>query len=680
MAMRERVHASGVVLALFSGTLMAQQSAEHPEVIVVTASRTEESAASAAAAVSVITAADIARSPADDFGDLLRNVPGINVAQTNARDINVTARGATKILSNSQITLLDGRSTYLDFFGINMWDLLPLQPDEIEQIEVVRGPGGALYGANAMSGVVNIISKRPRDMIGTTLVVGTPYVKIVHADGDDDFAYKISAGLFEQSAYARPRGEVPGSKPPQVYPEFDNEGTTQARVNTRFDWGLGGSNYLSIGAGIASTDGIIHTGIGPFDIDHGTGLSYLQADWHCNELHIGASVRMLDGDATNLLTLAADGNALGFEFVDDTRDLDISNTSDIGDRHTLTYGGSLRMHGFDLAIAPLAGSKNERGVFVQDDIRLSDDLRWVVGIRYDDIDPLHDTVLTPRTSLVYAVSPRHSIRISYNEAFRTPSAINAYLDVGISQAIAPGVWVPAAAVGDAALTQESLEAYEIGYAGRLDSGTELSLSIYRNETADSIDFYVSDYYGPTQLPLPGATLPAALIPCFGAPPGTVGACPQGGLAGIVPATYSYRNIGRTVDRGLELSIERELDAWYVWANASWQDEPRIEGADPIDVNRAPAWRFNLGAGRDAGAVFWNATVNYQGTAYWADVLFASASTDAFTQVNASVGWRFREEKLAFKLIGQNLFDASVQQHIFGDIIGRKVAAQIRVTF
>ena len=73
-------------------------------------------------------------------------------------------------------------------------------------------------------------------------------------------------------------------------------------------------------------------------------------------------------------------------------------------------------------------------------------------------------------------------------------------------------------------------------------------------------------------------------------------------------------------------------------------------------------------------------MNYQDSAYWADVLFARAETDAFTQLNASIGWRFRDESLTLKIIGQNLTDEAVQQHIFGDIIDRKIAGQISVSF
>jgi len=670
----------GKLSLAISTALLAQAAlAQDDEIVVVTASRTAQSIADAPAAVTVITAEMIENTPGDDIGDLLRNVPGLNVSQTSVRDINMTSRGSTNTLSNTQLVLLDGRSIYLDFFGIVLWDLLPVQSGEIQQIEVVRGPGSAVWGANAMSGVTNVITRRPKDIPGTTVVVGTPWANVVHAAGDDDFAYKVSAGYFDQPAYDRPTGVVPGSNPPQVYPDFVNKGTTQRRANVRFDWGTE-DGYFSLGAGGAATDGIIHTGIGPFDINNATELTYLQADWYSGNAHIGASAQFLDGDATNLLTVSADGSPLGFRFVNDTYNIDLSNSNEIGSRHFVTYGGNIRMHDFELDIAPLADSKDEIGVFVQDEIRLGESWTWVVGVRYDDIDPLSDTVLTPRTSLLYSLSPDHTLRLSYNEAFRTPSAINNYLGISILQPLGPGVAAAADAFGDAGLVEEQLDAWEIGYVGFLDNGMNVTASLYRNETSGSIDFFVADFYGPTNLPAPSPFLPAPLIPCFAVPPGTVGACPNGGLAGIVPSDYSYRNIGRTVDRGLELSIEQQRGDWYWWANMSWQDEPDIEGADVADVNRSPEWRANLGLGRDLGRFFWNATVNYQDSAYWADVLFARAETDGFTQLNASIGWRFRDESLTLKIIGQNLTDEAVQQHIFGDIIDRKIAGQVSVSF
>jgi outer membrane receptor protein involved in Fe transport len=649
--------------------------AQAVDTVIVTAGRTEQQLINAPAATTVISDAAIERTPADDIGDLLRNVPGVNVAQSSARDINVTARGATKTLANSQLVLLDGRSVYLDFFGIVMWDLMPMQIGAIERIEVVRGPGSAVWGANAMSGVTNIITRRPADSAGTTIVLGTPGASVMHADGDQRFAYQWSGGFFMQRPYPRPTGRIPGSQPAQDYPAIDNEGTMQRRLRLRLDWGLAGGD-LSIATGAARTDGIMHTGIGPFDIDNGTGLSFVQADWRQGEARIGLSAQWLDGSATNLVTRSAGGTPLGFGFVNDSYNLDLTNTSAIGERHLLTYGGNLRRHRFRLDIAPAAGRKDELGAFLQDEILLGRRLRWLLGLRYDDIDPLDHAVLTPRTSLLYSVAPGHSLRLSYNEAFRTPSAINHFLDVTILQTLGDDAAVPAHAVGNRRLDEETLGAVEIGYTGFLANGIGITASVYRNQTHGSIDFFVADWYGATNLPKPDALLPAALIPCFAIPAKTQAACPGGGLADVVPATYAYRNIGSTIDRGAELAFEQDLDDWQWWANLSWQDDPRLEGTSREEVNRAPRWRVNVGLSRDTGRFFWNATLNYQDASYWADVLFARAETASFTQINASLGWRFPGQNIRFELVAQNLLDRRLQQHIFGDIIERKLAARM----
>src|SRR5688572_6350190 len=147
----------------------------YEEQVVVTASRGEQQLVNAPATVTLITSETIQNSPAINIGDLLRAVPGLNVSQASARDVNLTTRGATSTLATSQLALVDGRSVYLDFFGMVMWDLVPTNPNDIRQIEVIRGPASAVWGANAMSGVVNVITRSPRELAmqgGTSLTIG----------------------------------------------------------------------------------------------------------------------------------------------------------------------------------------------------------------------------------------------------------------------------------------------------------------------------------------------------------------------------------------------------------------------------------------------------------------------------------------------------------------------------
>ncbi len=126
------------------------------EAVVVTASKVEQQLVNAPATVSVVTSDVIQSSPATNYAELLRLVPAMNITQTSARDFNINMRGATPTLSTSQLALIDGRSLYLDFFGFVAWDFAPASSSEVQQVEVIRGPAAAVWGAWALSGVVNL--------------------------------------------------------------------------------------------------------------------------------------------------------------------------------------------------------------------------------------------------------------------------------------------------------------------------------------------------------------------------------------------------------------------------------------------------------------------------------------------------------------------------------------------
>src|SRR5207247_113277 len=198
------------------------------ECVVVTASKVESTLIDAPSTMSVVTSDVLSSTPAQNYGDRLRSVPGINAIQLSARDVNITARQATSTLSNSQLVLLDGRSLYLDFFGIVLWDFMPTNPDDIKQIEVIRGPASAVWGANALTGVVNVITKSPREAPGATVsfnggsfsreagsTVGQGTGKIFGANAsyaaapNSQWSYRVSAGYFNSDPLPRPTARIP---------------------------------------------------------------------------------------------------------------------------------------------------------------------------------------------------------------------------------------------------------------------------------------------------------------------------------------------------------------------------------------------------------------------------------------------------------------------------------------
>jgi outer membrane receptor protein involved in Fe transport len=300
--------------------------------------------------------------------------------------------------------------------------------------------------------------------------------------------------------------------------------------------------------------------------------------------------------------------------------------------------------------------------------------------------------------------PNHTLRASYNEAFRSPSVINSYLDATIAFTAAPLPWrFPGDADGNIDLVEEHVTAYEVGYVGTFDNRLILTVSAYENTTEDVIDFYSSRYYGPGNLPpvlnpATGIGVPFPINFCFNVPRGVplppqlafcalvgggLGPNPAAGFLGV-PSNFSYRNVGETKDTGVELSFNQSVgESWSWFANASWQDEPEFEGLTPAEEqtqNLPPEWRGNIGVSFDNGRFFWGANANYQDEAFWADVPFATGTTDSFTMVNVSLGMRFMDEQVSVSILGANIFDEDVQQHVFGDIISRKITGQVGFRF
>lgn len=138
---------------------------------ITSASRKEQRAADVAAAVFVITSEDIRRSGATTVPDLLRLAPGINVAQINSNKWAVSVRGFNGLYANKLLVLVDGRSVYNRMFSGVLWDAEDLLLDDIDRIEVIRGPGAAIWGANAVNGVINIVTKATADTQGALVRV-----------------------------------------------------------------------------------------------------------------------------------------------------------------------------------------------------------------------------------------------------------------------------------------------------------------------------------------------------------------------------------------------------------------------------------------------------------------------------------------------------------------------------
>jgi outer membrane receptor protein involved in Fe transport len=668
----------------------------YEEIVVVSGSRVEQKLADSPATMTVIGAKAIEAAASQNFAELLRTVPGLNITQVSARDINVTSRAPTGTLATGQLALLDGRSLYQDFFGFVMWDFLPVNLNEIKQIEVIRGPASAVWGANAVYGVINVITKSPREMQGTTATMGLGtfertngadagslwYVSGTHAQAiNDRWAFKLSAGTYSQDPLSRPTGIIPGSPGAGTsYPAYTNAGTTQPKFDARVDYDYVDGRKLSFTGGVSGTEGIMHSGIGPFDINSGSVMSYGRVNFERKAFHAAAFVQSLDGDATNLIARDPTGSFIPFAFKTKTMDVEMSNVTTVATRHALSYGGNLRYNTFDLSIAPLSDNRTEFGVYAQDEIFLSNHFRWTIGARGDRFDYLDSFVLSPRTALLIKPQPNQTIRLSYNRAYRAPSVINNFLDVTLTEPINLGLFSPLLAgrtyllpirpVGNQNLKETSLDAYEVGYTGVVAGQTVLSAAFYVNKTKNDILFTEVPNSRWTHLnPPPG--WPISPLAIFQATAG----------AGF-PANFTYLNFGKTTQKGLELGLDTSTKYVNFFTNYSYQAKPEPDGFDISELNLPAKNRFNIGGSLNDARFIANISISYSDSAFWQDVLDDRyhGTTKSYTLVNGGFGVRWARERLTTSIKGTNLANQRVQQHVFGDVLKRQIVGELRVQF
>ena len=734
--MSARQLALALMLSLSSAAAFAQTGTQQPppkpeptpqeqpvyeEQVVVTASKVEQQLVNAPATVSVVTADVIASTPATNYAELFRSVPGVNLSQTSARDFNITMRGAASTLATSTLALLDGRSLYLDFFGFVAWDLLPVNPNELKQIEVIRGPASAVWGANAMNGVVNFISKTPRELNGNSATLtfgtfgrdidggqqlgnGTLFgINATHARAvNDRWAYKISAGGYTSDPFARPTGAIPNGTGTQ-YPDFANSGTTQPKLDVRVDYDQP-SYKLVFAGGYSGTDGIFHTGIGPFDGD-GIGVGYGTMRYSRGGLKFNVFTNQLNGDALGLLAIGTNGLPIPFQFNTKTYDVEIGNINAIGTRNVLSYGGNARFNSFDLSIAPRGDSRTELGFYVQDEIFMHDKVRLNLGARIDKFDNIEDPVFSPRVTLILKPQANHAFRASYNKAFRSPSLINNFLETTIINRLdlaqinaafagLPGraFAFPVRAVGSEELTEESTQSYEVAYTGTINNRATVSAAVYFTKNENEIFFtQVGRYralapppnwlatFSPGGTPiLPPTSILGILEVLPPACPSPTAACTTGGL----PSEFSYRNLGTVKNKGFELGVDGAVNqALNVFANYSYQDEPEPDFA-LSEINLPPTNRFNAGFNFSQGHFLGNLSVSFVDDAFFQDVLDArfAGPTQSYTQVNGAFGVKFLRDKLQTTIKVINALDEEIQSHVFGDILKRQVIGEVRVVF
>ena len=392
---------------------------------VVSASRRQEKILDAPASVSVIDAEDIRTQPVSTVAEHIRDLPAVDFAQTGLAQANVVARGFNNIFSGAMLTLTDNRIARVPSLRLNAYNFIPVTNDDIERIELVLGPGSALYGPNSANGVMHIITRSPLDQQGTNVNVGLGERSVRR------FSARHAGKIGEDLGYKLSLQSLSGTDWEYVDPlETQDRDYDLSRTSSelRIDYRPNDDLTAVVSGGYNQASNIEMTGLGAGLAD-GWISGYYQARVLYKDFFFQAFQNWTDAGDTFLLRSG-----------DPIRDkstltvLQLQHSYDIGARQRFTYGADVLRTRPDTE-GTINGANeddddiNEFGVYLQSETSLTDKLELVLAARYDDHNRIPDAELSPRAAIVFKPTDTQTLRLTYNSAFSTPSNNNMYLDL-----------------------------------------------------------------------------------------------------------------------------------------------------------------------------------------------------------------------------------------------------------
>lgn len=413
----------------------------------------------APAAIYVITQEDIRRSGATSIPEILRLAPNLQVARVDSSQYAITARGFNNTTANKLLVLIDGRSVYTPLYSGVFWDAQDVLIESIERIEVISGPGGTLWGANAVNGVINIITEKSSVSQGGLVNVGAGNAEngaSMRYGGKlgEDATYLIYGKKFNRANTIRANG----TKVPDAW--------HQGQLGFRMDrTGSGDALMLRGDAYAGSIDQAIYD-------DKKISGGNLVARWS-RALQDGASLQIQAYyDHTRRIYPGTFGESL------DTYDVDVQHGFRWDANHDIVWGGGYR-HSRDavtnsalLAFLPADKNLTLANIFTQDDITLADHLKLTVGVR---LERNNYTGLENQPNVRLAWKPSDQVLwwSSIARAVRTPSRIDREL-------FSPGSAPHTTLAGGPGFQSEKLTAYEIGYRVQPSAQASFSISTFYN--------------------------------------------------------------------------------------------------------------------------------------------------------------------------------------------------------
>lgn len=592
---------------------------------VTSVSRTSESLSRAPAAVTVLTSEDLRRSGATSVMEALRLVPGLQVARISASRWAITARGFNGPFANKMLVMVDGRTVYTSLFSGVFWDGQDLPLDDVERIEVIRGPGATMWGANAVNGVIHVFTRDARDTTGSAATFWAGDEERYGVSGrvgdelGEDGAWRAWVRGFERDPSANRDGS-----------DFGQE-WTQASGGFRADWDDDGDAWTVIGNAYGSslpevnqlpltvapfTQAIDRTG----DVRGANALARWRTEGPVGSLVFQTWLDHADRESS----LGRDRRT--------TFDLEVQHEVPWRASHDLVWGLGYRVVGsdFDGTSAIDFGDPTRTdhwlSAFVQDEFALPDE-RWRVtlGSKLSQND-FTGFELQPSARLAFAASETWTLWSAVSRAVRLPSQVED--DVQLLQGVIPGPMGSTTQIvlgGDPALDAEELWAYEVGARWQATRSLGFDVAAFLHRFDDLITVQAAD----PQLGFPVSTIPVSFTNAGRADVGGLEVAaewqPREGLA--VRATYALLEVEPTQDAGGNDTAFDALD----------RRSPRHSASLFTRWDPADSWELDTAL-------------------YWVDEL-ADFGVPSYLRADARVGWRASED-WELSLVVQNALDPS----------------------
>ncbi len=440
------------------------------QIEVTSVSKKAEKLSRAAAAVFVITNEDIRRSGATSIPEALRMVPGLEVARIDANKWAITSRGFNGRFANKLLVLIDGRSVYAPLYSGVYWDAQDIMMEDLDRIEVIRGPGATLWGANAVNGVINIIRKHAKDTLGGIVTAGAGTEErgfgSIRYGGrtEDNTCYRVYAKYFKRDEAVFASGD-------EATDDWD-----ALKGGFRVDRQVWGNDSLTLQGDI-------------YDGNSGDRITIPIPSMTVDEKIDSKGVNILGrwkrtiSDVSNLaLQVYYDRTDFSSEMAEeirDTFDMDFQHQFPLGERHGIMWGFGYRFTRDNIDNSPSVIFTSDRrhddlySAFIQDDIAIVHDiLRLTLGSKFEHND-YTGIEIQPNIRLIWTPEIAYSFWVGVSRAVRTPSRA----EHDVLTYVPPGI----PTYGNSDFKSEDLIAYELGYRIRPVDPLSVDIAAFYND-------------------------------------------------------------------------------------------------------------------------------------------------------------------------------------------------------